>query len=154
MKKSDLKTRNLKAIAGVQKYLSSIGPLMFGGASYAPADLVKLFQEQIDDADASDTATAARHAAVQAQRTTNAKVNPLYLELRAFVESRYGNDVTVLTDFGFLPKKPKVKPAVKVEAAVKAQATRAARRTMGKRQKAKVHGPAPQAPGNATPTKP
>ncbi len=68
----------------------------------------------------------------------------------------YAGQVQTLTDFGLTARKtPVVSPETMVAAAAKAKATRAARHTLGKKQKAKITGTvvttAPAVPPPATP---
>jgi hypothetical protein len=62
----------------------------------------------------------------------------------------------MLAKFGLTPRqRPVTTPEVKVAAAVKAAATRAARHTMGPKEKAKIKGTvAPTAPATPSPTAP
>jgi hypothetical protein len=86
--------------------------------------------------------------------------------LRSFVMLKFGsNAIATLADFGFQPRKRTV-PTVdtKAAAAEKSLATRAARHTMGPKQKAKIKGtvaviapattPAATAPAAASPAAP
>jgi len=148
-----------KVIAGIQKHFLNLNQtaLMLGGVSYPPTDVTKLLQADID---ASNRATATRAqltSDVKAERDSHHTVDPLLRFIRSYVVGLHGdteNAATVLADFGFSPRKVPTKSAeVKAEAAGKMRATRAARMTMGARQKAKVKGvvaPQPSTDGAAT----
>lgn len=91
----------------------------------------------------------------------NAEADGLVSALKSYVALKYGEASTTYSDFGFLPKKVTVKSSdAKAQAAEKLRATRAARHTMGARQKSVLHGevhaanssstaPPPPAPGSA-----
>jgi hypothetical protein len=68
----------------------------------------------------------------------------LRLAIRAFVELRHGSASEALRDYGFKPRKRK-KPSIETmrRAVEKRRATRAARGTMGPRQRKKIKGVMP-----------
>jgi hypothetical protein len=144
--------RNKQFIAGTQKRLQGVQQLPIAGTTYTPADLVKLFQSQIDKADAIAPLKGKYHDAVQAYRDLSKQVARVVVGFRAQVRNIFGDAAEVLADFGLTPvKTTKPKPATQVTAAAKRVATRKARNTMGKKQKKTVKG-ATAAP--VPPTKP
>ena len=141
-----------KVISGIQKYFLNQTALTLGGVSYPPADLIKSFQADIA---ASNVATASRSQLttdVKAERDSHQKVDPLLRFLKSFVMGQFGdtqNAASKLADFGYTPHKPRsTNVEVKAVAADKMRATRAARSTMGSKQKAKVKGTIAAAPSN------
>jgi hypothetical protein len=69
------------------------------------------------------------------------KRRALLRDVKRLLQIRHSKAAAVLADFGLVPtRQGKKTPAVLAAAADKAQATRAARHTMGKRQKAKIKG--------------
>jgi hypothetical protein len=67
----------------------------------------------------------------------------------------FADQVDVLADFGLTGRKTRVvTPEEKVTAAAKARATRAARHTMGKRQKAAIKGALEPSASEAAPAVP
>jgi hypothetical protein len=147
-----VQARNKQFIAGIQKRLQSAQNLPVAGATYTPAELVKLFQSQIDKADAIAPVKGKLHDAVQAYRDLTKQLAPIVVGFRAQVRNIFGATNEVLADFGLTPvKTTKPKPAMQVAAATKRAATRKARNTMGKKQRKSVKG-APAA--TPTPSKP
>jgi hypothetical protein len=135
-----------KVCAGLTKYYSK-ATLVLAGTSYTPAALQKFLQSDIDDNDASSQARAEWLNAVKVAQDTNASTDPVLRAINAMVSSQYAeasNADTVFADFGYTPRKKVVKTvATKAAAVAKSTATRAARHTMGKRQKADVKGTLP-----------
>ncbi len=145
--KSNRSDRSRKMIAGVKKHYANAPSLVVDGVSYAPADIEAALQGCVDAADATASAAAAFHKAVATEKTSTAKGDALYRGLRAFLITQYKAQPTVLDDFGITLSTKQVPDASKVAAAVaKRAATRAARHTMGKRQKAGIKGQVPVTP--------
>jgi hypothetical protein len=126
-------------IAGIQKHN---GPaIVVDGTSYAPADIVKALQGSIDAADATAAAAGAFHQAVTAEQSANAKGNDVYRALKQLLSTQYESQPGTLADYGIALGTKQVPDASTVATAVvKRAATRAARHTMGKRQKLAVTG--------------
>jgi len=116
--------------------------LTFGGATYTPAALVQLFQSLDDATTSMDAAKAKWQDALKSQRNTKATVGPVKKAYQSYLVSLYGNAVETLADFGLTPRKaPAPQTAVqKATAAAKRAATRAARHTLGPKQKAGIKG--------------
>ena len=79
------------------------------GATYAPADLVKLVQSRIDSAGIVAAANASWHSTVAAQKALGAKLTPLLRSLRQYVLNSFGETSPVLADFGFSAPKTATK---------------------------------------------
>jgi hypothetical protein len=128
-------------IAGVQKHLSGASAIVVDGSSYAPAAIVKSLQGSIDSADATASATAAFHQATAAEKAASTQGDDLYQGLRTYLITQYKTQPDVLADFGItLGNKQVPDASTTATAVVKRAATRAARHTMGKRQKLAVTG--------------
>ncbi|HEY4013396.1 MAG TPA: hypothetical protein VGM06_08665 [Polyangiaceae bacterium] len=131
-------------IAGLDKHVAGVASVMLGGVDYDLGTLKALCQSDIDASDASVQARANLSAVVERERISHAKLDPLLRLLRAFVTARFGDTheaSDTLADFAMKPRassKPSI--ATKAEAIDKGRATRAARHTMGPRQKAKIKG--------------
>jgi hypothetical protein len=139
--KSDRSDRNRKAIAGLRKHYASTPTMIFNGVSQATADVITGLQASIDAADATAAAAATFHKAVDAEKTANARGDAVYGGLKTFVTTQLKTSPDSMADFGFaLPSRRTPDAATKADAVDKRSATRAARHTMGKRQKAKVTG--------------
>jgi hypothetical protein len=159
--KSVRSDRNRKVIAGLRKHYASTPTMILDGVSHATADVVTAFQGTIDLADATAAAAATFHKAVSAERTARDTTDGLYGALKTVVISQFKTSPDTLADFGITLTSRRAPDVVtKAGAAEKGRATRAARHTMGKRQKAKVTGatasagPAPAGPAPAATAQP
>ncbi len=135
-----VKTRNANVIAGIDKHLTA--NVTIGGVPYTPANLKEVFQVQSTALDTSDMLHKQWQDQVQAAQTASAKANTVYQSLRAYLIGLYGTgSKAILNDFGMSPpRKTPLTAEAKAAAAVKSAATRAARRTMGKKQEKAVKG--------------
>lgn len=141
--RADIKARNAKIQAGIQKDLTTVGPIQLAGVAYTPSSLSAVFQADSDAIDATDTQRKALQQAVLTQKSTHAKTAIVLAALRSFLLGYFGKlAVTILGDFGFNAPKttPKKTVATKAAAVVKGKATRAARGTMGSVEKKSVKG--------------
>jgi len=136
-----LAARYAKVVSGIQTHLATVASLVLGGATYAPADLVTLFQSWASAAAEVTTTKAQWQAAVLAEHTLRTKLQSLWLQLQTYARNQYGGDAATLADFGMTPPKTVEKsPETFVLAAAKNRATRIARHTMGKNQKKGIVG--------------
>jgi hypothetical protein len=144
---SQVQEVNRKLQDGLQTHLLGARPITIAGKAYKPADLVKLLQAEIDAANAANAARLAWIAATKSSKQLQRDVAPIKRMLRAYIVTTFGESSAALADFGMSPRKPRKKLTVdeKVQAVDKLRATRAARRTMGKRQKREgvAHAAAP-----------
>jgi hypothetical protein len=153
--KANLQTRLGDLVAGTQKHFPN-GSLTFGGATYTPAALIQLFQSLDDATTGTDVAKATWQDALKMQSDAQAKVGPVVKAYRSYLVALFGNAVGTLADFGLTPRKaPAPQTAEKKASAVaKRNATRAARHTMGSKQKAGIKGTIAAAAPPATATAP
>ena len=145
-------------ISGVQRHFPS-GQMTLAGQTFnLPSDLVKFIQADIDATDAADKVRADWLAGVQVQTDSHQKVGPVLRAFKRQVLAKFGDTQdasSTLADFGYAPQKVATKSvATKAAAAEKGRATRAARHTMGKKQKLQVKGTVTAAPGPAAPASP
>lgn len=141
-----------KMIDGVQRFLSKITSLIVGSQTVTPADIVKVFQDRLNAANAAVAAEAARTAAVKTDRDTRNQTAVFVSSLRRIVQGTFSQSPDTLATFGLKPlKATKVKVTTKATALVKSKATRTARNTMGKKQKKAVKGTPPTATSGTTP---
>jgi hypothetical protein len=141
--KPTAKDLDAKAIQGTDKHLSSGTSLTLVGSAFTPASLKAVFQADIDAVNAADAARAHWRQEVAVQRTTRTNTRAVRKALKSYLLGTFGPAaVGVLGDFGFTPPKAPGKKTVaaKSQGLVKAAATRAARHTMGTRQKKAVKG--------------
>jgi hypothetical protein len=145
--------RDAQVITGIEKHLQNTPSLPLRGSAYTPAELVKLIQSRIDSAGTAATTKATWHSNVLAERAQNTSLTAVLRELRQYVIHAFGETSPVLADFGFAPPKRATRtPEQKAAAAAKAKATRAARHTMGKKQKKSVKGTVPAAAPATSPS--
>jgi hypothetical protein len=153
--KSNRQNRLRKILDGIDMHYANVSTLTLVGKQVAVADLKKAIEADIAASDASVKAKADLHTVVAAERSSHAQLNPLLASFKHTVLAQFGESAdatSVLADFGFTPRKStKTTSATKAAAAEKSKATREQRHTMGKRQKAKVHG-TPPAPAPKPPT--
>jgi hypothetical protein len=135
-----------KLLVGLQQYLSKVPAITVGAKSFAPADLVTILQERIASSQAVQTATAARSAAVRADRDVRTQTAPVVGALKRVVQGMFPGSPDILAVFGLQPHKVGTKTvATKAAAVEKTLATRKARHTMGAKQKEGIKGTPPSA---------
>jgi hypothetical protein len=135
---------NRQAILGFQKHYGALPKIILGGVAFAPADVTAALQKSIDATATTTSAAAQFHQAVSDEQTAHAAGDAVYRDLKAFVLTQFKQSPDVLAEFGFNQIARQVPNAeTKLVAVGKRKATRAARRTMGKRQKAKITGVVP-----------
>jgi hypothetical protein len=140
-------------LAGMPKLPSTLTSLSILGKTYTMADLATQLQVYKSKFDASGQAHAAAKTADDDVQKIAAEANEFVSEAKAALKAALGRKSSALETVGVKPDKtPAPLPLEKeVERAAKAKATRAARHTMGKKQKAAIHGQVPPVP---TPPKP
>ena len=128
-------------IAGTNKHLGNITQVLLAGGSYTAAQITSKLDQLVrlrTDVDAAKATTKGRLAV---EKTDMPALRIFMDALVSFVKAAYGNAPEVLADFGLTPKA--VTPLTveaKAAAAAKRKATRAARNTMGSKQKKDVKG--------------
>jgi hypothetical protein len=133
---------------GVTKHATAIPAIAIAGKSMTTQEIVATLQSRIDSAKAVVSTRATWQATVQSDRALRDKTKTFVSGLKQAVLAAFAGQVGALADFGLTPRKLRVStPDQKLAAAAKAKATRAARHTMGSKQKAAVKGAvAPAAP--------
>ena len=142
--KSSRLTRDQNLIAGINKHLKGV-TLRVAGQSLTAKQAVGLFQGQVDAISATTTAKANWQAAVKSEQTEMASTKIVAAAIRKAILIMFSQNADTLADFGLAPPKPRTPPTVSEKTArvAKARATRAARHTMGKKQKAAIKGVVP-----------
>ena len=131
-----------KIATGVNHNVTS--PILLGGQSTTPAQLVAVFTDAVQASTDLDAARLVYQQKLKAQQAAFATAYTTELTLKSYVYGVYGKDNPVVTQFGFTVAKAGVKSVqVKAEASLKSAATRVARHTMGPKQKAGIHGTVP-----------
>jgi hypothetical protein len=136
-----------KLIDGLNKHGQTIPSLMIAGTSHPTAAIIAVLHERIDSAKTVVSSRATWQTDVKADRDKRAQTKAFVSGLRQALQVAFAGSIDTLADFGLKPRKTRTPrtPEEKAAAAAKAKATRAARHTMGSKQKAKVKGAAPQA---------
>jgi hypothetical protein len=140
-------------IAGTQKH-SPNGQLTLGGEAFTAQTLIQTLQSLGDALSTGDTAKASWQDALKNLADVKAKVRPLLGAYRSWVVATHGNAPATLADFGITPPKARTPLSAdqKAAAVAKRKATRAARHTLGPKQKKGIKGTVlATAPQNSAP---
>jgi hypothetical protein len=155
------KAADQSLIDGLTKNAQTLPSFVIGGTSIKSSDVIAALQARIATATTVQSTRATWQAAVKASANERASTKTLVLGVKQTLQLMYGASVDKLAEFGLTPRKPRAVPTPeqKVAAALKAKATRAARHTMGSKQKKSVKGTVttivtPTAPTASTPTAP
>jgi hypothetical protein len=145
-----------KLVDGLNKHAQTITQLVIAGADMTTKDIIAHLQSRIDGANATQTTRAAWLSAVKLDKADRVKLATYVSGVKQAILVAFAGQVDALADFGLVARKPRVlTPEKKIAAAAKAKATRAARHTLGKKQKAAITGTsaatAPTPPGAPAP---
>jgi hypothetical protein len=153
--KVDLQALYQSVISGLLAFYAPTDTFLMKSGTYTRDELVTQFQAFVAAFETTKSNYQQWRQGIQAERELELTVQPLRVGVRAIAQTRFGKDGAQLLQFGFqLAKVPVHSPASKVRGAAKAKATREARGTLGKKEKADIHGtvttvtvgtPAPQA---------
>jgi hypothetical protein len=129
-------------IAGTTKHFSNASSLSFGNGSYTPAQVETSLQTLVDLRAAVDGAKAVAKAKIVAEAAQAPSLRSQMAAYVTYVKATFGNSPDVLADFGLKPRKARTPLTIEqlAAAAAKREATRAARHTMGTKQKKAVKG--------------
>ncbi len=144
-----------KLIAGVKQYLAQYASLSVDGQTMTPTNIAALLQARVDALTAVVNAEAALLAARKTESDGRVKSSTFRSALVRLIVGMYFSSPDTLAAFGLSASRVGRKSvAVKAEAVAKSNATRKARHTMGKNQKAAIHGTVESTSNGATPTVP
>jgi hypothetical protein len=140
-------------INATQEYCNN-RTLVLNGVPVKNTVLVQRLQGQLTAAQLVASTHAAWQRAVAAWRSQFAPdVKTLAAELRTYVTSAFGLGSEAYQAFGFKAPRKATKPVeVKAQAVQQMRATRAARHTMGSKQKLAIHGVVESAPASSSAT--
>jgi hypothetical protein len=127
--------------AGIQKNLATF-TFIVAGKTYTGAEALAFVDSCIASVQAVVTARANLAGALTANQKFQALNGGTLKALRGMIALMYSDQHTKLNEFAIQPRKPRTpltNDALVLRAA-KAKATRTKRRTMGKRQRAKIKG--------------
>ena len=149
--KQGLLARDQQLLTGFPKRLAGVS-ILVNGTTYTAASAVAMFQARVTVATAVVTTKAAYQAAVKAADAEEIATAATVSGLVEAIYVAFGDDPAALADLGLVPrKKASMTPAQHLAASAKAKATRAARHTMGPKQKAAITGASVPAVATATP---
>ncbi len=115
--------------------------LPVGGQPTASKDLQTQLQAHVDTMNSLSDAHAKVAQLVAQEKSQKAAVTPILSGIRNYAAGQYGEKSPEFASFGFTPKKQGIRTVeTKASAVEKQLATRVARHTMGKRQRAAIHG--------------
>ncbi|HEY1956923.1 MAG TPA: hypothetical protein VGH28_14985 [Polyangiaceae bacterium] len=127
-------------VAAATKYFAKRSVLI-DGVDLSGDDLAAVFQRVLDSEDAIDSLRALLREALDARDVAGDKAAHIAKALEGIVGAAYGTTSSAFSEFGFAPRKVATKSAeTKALAVEKVRATRAARHTLGPRQKARIFG--------------
>jgi hypothetical protein len=128
-------------IAGMTKHLSGTTQIVLGGSSFTPAQVTSKLQAIVTLRSDVDAAKASTQAKLATEKAEMPSLHTFMGTLVTFIKATYANQPDVLADFGIKPKaRTPLSAEAKTAAAAKRTATRAARHTMGAKQKKSVKG--------------
>jgi hypothetical protein len=129
-------------IAGVEKHFD--GPILLDGERYTPDELKAMLVERAELSEAVVAAKAAWQEAVRRERENAERTKRVHAALRKALHVMFGKADDRLNDFGMKPHKERraLSSEEKLVVVAKILATRAARHTMGRRQRDKIKGDA------------
>jgi hypothetical protein len=128
-------------IAGTNKRLAGTTQVVLAGGTFTPAQITAKLQSLVTLRDDVNTAKATAAAKLAAERADTPSLRAFMDALMTYVRATFGNAPDVLADFGLHPKtRTPLSVEAKAAAAAKSKATRAARHTMGSKQKKGVKG--------------
>ena len=130
-----------KMLSGVEKHTQDLVSLVIAGTTYSTADLQTTLQARLDALTSAQSKKAEWQAAINADYAERASTKVFLAGLRQALLVAFAGSVDKLADFGLVGRKSaNITPQQRVAAAQKAKATRAARHTMGKKQKELIKG--------------
>jgi hypothetical protein len=135
-------TANQNLIGGLQKHQDTLPSLVIDGTSYKTADIITTLQGIVNSAAAVVSSRATWQTAVQADKQGRAKNQTFVSGLKQALHVAFGNSIDTLAEFGLTQRKTRTPrtPQQKAASTAKSMATRAARHTMGSKQKAAIKG--------------
>jgi hypothetical protein len=139
-------------VAGTQKH-SPNGQFSLGGETFTAQTLIQTLQSLGDALSMVDTAKAGWKNALKDLADVKANVRPILGAYPSWVVATHGNAPSTLADFGITPPKARTPLTAdqKAAAVAKREATRAARHTLGPKQKKNIKGTVPATAQNSAP---
>jgi hypothetical protein len=138
------KNQDLQLIQGAHKHLKKDWGVYVAGKKYVASDIVALLESRTEAAHETTLAKAAWHGARTHEESLLQETAQIVAAFRQSMLAMFADAPDALADFGLTQRRvPRaLTPAELVEKAARAKATRAARHTMGHRQKQAIKGSA------------
>jgi hypothetical protein len=128
-------------IVGTAKHFAAGTTVSFAGSSYTPDQVAQKLQALVDLRSNVDAAKATVRENLALEAAQAPALTVFSRQFRAFVKATFVNSPSVLADFGITLKQRSPQTVEEKTAAVaKRASTRAARHTMGSKQKLEVKG--------------
>ena len=133
-----------KLVDGLNKHAQTITSFVIGGVTMPTKDIITTLQTLITSANAVQSSKATWQNNVKTDIDERTKLKTFVSGLKQALLVAFAGSIDTLADFGLTGRqKPVRTPEEKLAAAAKAKATRAARHTMGPKQKAEITGTVP-----------
>jgi hypothetical protein len=145
-----------KRLAALENHLKSKSDITINGKTLKVASLLAIYKASIESLAALEKKRSELKASLAVRDRAELARIEADKALKPWVQTQFGTESQVAHEFGFPPRKKPVRTAEStINAATRNRATRAARHTMGKRQKEKIKGTAvvptvPAAPAVST----
>jgi hypothetical protein len=141
----DQNAADQKLADGLTQNAAAIPSLVVGGVTVSNKDIVTMLQARIAARERAASTQATWRAAVQAERDQSHGSRTLVFGVKEALKVMYAGQIEALGGFGLIARRLRTPPSPEQKAAAvkKAEATRAARHTMGVRQKARITGDNP-----------
>ena len=139
--RNDLITAEQTLIDGFNRHAAAIPSMVVDGAILTKQDIVDALQSRIDSARAALSTRATWQTAIRTDRSRRDQTKTLVSGVKQGLLVAFSSQLDTLADFGLTARAKHVPtPEEKLAATEKGKATRAARHTMGSRQRAKIKG--------------
>jgi hypothetical protein len=139
--RSDQTTAERALLEGLLKHAQAVPSLLIAGVWIPNGDMIAALQARLDTAEAVRSTRAIWMAAVQAERAERARTRRFVSNLRQVLLVAFDEQVDTLADFGLTPRRQHGRtPDESLAVAAKSRATRAARHTLGPKQRAAIQG--------------
>jgi hypothetical protein len=124
-------------IAGTTKHLTGITQVILEGSTYTPTDITNKLTQIVTIRSDVDAAKASTKAKLATETNFMPALRSFLAAYVSYVKAAFGSTPDALADFGMQPKKARTPATVEQMAAAVAKraATRAARHTMGPKQR-------------------
>ncbi len=142
MSKSNRINKELQLIQGIQKHYGKTDVIVLADVKHKVSEILSVLQQRVDASKPVAPARAEWLHVVENERQVLDETHDLVVDLTKYLAVVHRGS-TALADFGLVPARRALTAQETLEKVEKSRATRAARKTMGRRQKEKVKGVAP-----------